>query len=151
MGLRFDKDVEGNYSFIKELFFTHKMRELQIESWSQDILLPLLEMQFNSQRSSYKRQYPNAEEYIVYMDELPVGWLILDNSQSYHIVNIMVHEAYRGNNIGSEIVRDVLCKADREGKQVTLFVEKNNPAQKLYSRLGFKIQTSDELFLKMAT
>lgn len=77
--------------------------------------------------------------------------LILDKMNTCHIVNIIRHDRCRGKEIVTEAVRKIITDASLEIKKVTLVVEKNNPAQKLYSRLGFKIQTSDELFLKMAT
>ncbi len=151
MNLRFDKRNNSHDLFVKELFFKYKTQEFNAGNWPKETLLPLLEMQFNIQSISYKAQYPNAGEYIIYQDELPVGWLILDKTQVYRIVNIIVHDSYRGKNIGSETVRKIMDKAAHEGKKVTLAVEKNNPAQRLYSRLGLKIQASDELFLSMST
>ena len=50
-------------------------------------------------------------------------------------------EARRGNRHG--VVRNVLTEAAPFGKNVTIHVEKNNPARTLYARLGFTILDED--------
>jgi len=51
------------------------------------------------------------------------------------LVYIAVHRDYRGEGIGSSLLRNAIeqCKRD-----VALHVEKNNPAKRLYERIGFE-------------
>ncbi len=50
------------------------------------------------------------------------------------LVYIAVHKDFRGKGIGSSLLRRTIeeCKGD-----VALHVEKNNPAKRLYERVGF--------------
>ena len=43
----------------------------------------------------------------------------------------------RGQGIGGNILGDLLKEADSRGAEVSIHVEKNNPAMRLYARLGF--------------
>jgi len=151
MNIQFIKSTADYGSFIKELFFQYKTQELQAYSWPSEVLLPLLEMQFKAQRDAYQKQFPHSEEFILSEDNSPVGWLLINKAETYHIVNIIVHDDYRGKNIGTRTVQEVIKQANRENKKVTLTVNKNSPALKLYSRLGFKIVNADELFVSMST
>jgi ribosomal protein S18 acetylase RimI-like enzyme len=49
----------------------------------------------------------------------------------------------RGQGIGAALLRDVLADAAPSGRNVTIHVEKNNPARTLYARLGFTILDED--------
>ena len=49
----------------------------------------------------------------------------------------------RGHGLGSALLRALLSLARKEGRAIDLFVLKCNPAQRLYSRLGFEIVGDD--------
>lgn len=151
MKIQFIKCITEYGPFIKELFFQYKTHELQAYSWPPEVLLPLLEMQFKAQRDAYQKQFPHSEEFILTENNSPVGWLLINKAETYHIVNILVHDDYRGKNIGTQTIQEVIRQANDENKRVTLNVGKNNPAHKLYSRLGFKKVSDDELFISMST
>lgn len=151
MNIQFIKSTADYGSFIKDLFFQYKTHELQAYSWPPEVLLPLLEMQFKAQEDAYHNQFPHSEEFILSENNSPVGWLLINKAETYHIVNIIVHDDYRGKNIGTRTVQEVIKRADSENKKVTLTVGKSSPAQKLYLRLGFKIVSADQLFISMST
>jgi ribosomal protein S18 acetylase RimI-like enzyme len=46
--------------------------------------------------------------------------------------------AYRRQGIGTQLIKDLLRRADARGKPVTLDVMHGNPARRLYLRLGFR-------------
>jgi [ribosomal protein S18]-alanine N-acetyltransferase len=63
-------------------------------------------------------------------------WKIFDEG---HITNIAVHPEFRGNGIGSKLLRELICLAKNEGITcLTLEVRKSNQtAQALYNKFGF--------------
>ena len=81
--------------------------------------------------------------YIVRMPECQVAgfcafWLVVDE---IHINNIAMRPRYRGQGIGTALVRHVLAEGTRLGaKRATLEVRASNEgARRLYERLGFYV------------
>jgi ribosomal protein S18 acetylase RimI-like enzyme len=45
---------------------------------------------------------------------------------------------FRGRGIGTALVTQLFAEADASGRSVSIHVESNNPARRLYVRLGFQ-------------
>lgn len=58
--------------------------------------------------------------------------------------DIELASAHRGQGLGSALLRTVLDMAAADGKRVELHVLRCNPAQRLYSRLGFRVASGDD-------
>ncbi|QDO84818.1 GNAT family N-acetyltransferase [Shewanella psychropiezotolerans] len=58
------------------------------------------------------------------------------------IMQIQIHPDFQGQGLGKKVMQQVLVKA--RNKTVELTVLKDNPALKLYQRLGFTITGEDE-------
>ncbi|PKN72624.1 MAG: GNAT family N-acetyltransferase [Candidatus Cloacimonetes bacterium HGW-Cloacimonetes-3] len=63
----------------------------------------------------------------------------------YLLVYIAVHKDWRGKGIGSKLIKHVFdtCKG-----AIALHVEYDNPAKRLYERLGFKSKYAEMRWLK---
>lgn len=71
-----------------------------------------------------------------------VGVLKLSRTNhDWHLHQIQILPSYQGNGIGQTVLRAVLAAAKREGVPVSLTVFHENPARRLYERLGFKLFT----------
>jgi GNAT superfamily N-acetyltransferase len=53
--------------------------------------------------------------------------------------------AFQNRGVGSIILNRLLANAAAKGKPVELSVLKNNPARRLYDRLGFAVVSEDEM------
>ena len=53
-------------------------------------------------------------------------------------LSVYVDEAARGRGIGTALVTELFAEADASGRSVSIHVETNNPARRLYERLGFQ-------------
>ena len=81
------------------------------------------------------------------VDEKPIGACWVRTTNEYgHIddetpsFSISLHEPYRGNGIGTVLMQTMLYELrDRGFRQASLSVQKENPAVRLYERLGFEI------------
>ncbi len=80
-----------------------------------------------------------------------VGRLVSDDARDDLILlmDIALLPEYRGRGIGTAILHELLQAADRAGKTVMLHVEPNNPALRLYQRLGFEISAKSGYYLEM--
>jgi ribosomal protein S18 acetylase RimI-like enzyme len=68
----------------------------------------------------------------------PIGRLYLDRREAeIRIIDIALLTSERRNGVGGALLREVLTEARAAGKAVRIHVERNNPALRLYHRLGF--------------
>ena len=59
--------------------------------------------------------------------------------------------AWRGRGIGTRLIQSLLCRLSEEGyPAISLSVQRENPAVRLYERLGFRIcrQTDEEFLMR---
>ncbi len=67
-----------------------------------------------------------------------IGRLYIERWPSQHcIIDIAFLPEHRGKGLGEALLRDLLDEAAAAGKDVSIHVEKLNPAMRLYRRLGF--------------
>jgi len=82
---------------------------------------------------------------ILRQDQSDVGWLQVEESR--HVVQLkqlFLLPAVRNRGLGTGFLTWMKERADRKRKDLTLDVMSNNPARRLYERLGFKtIATAD--------
>ncbi|MFP5246640.1 MAG: GNAT family N-acetyltransferase, partial [Thermoanaerobaculia bacterium] len=54
------------------------------------------------------------------------------------VMDIALVPEHRGRGIGGVLMHELLSRARAEGRSVSIHVEMNNPAMRLYERLGFR-------------
>jgi len=95
-------------------------------------------MQFSAQDGFYREHFPDATFDVVTVDGIPAGRLYVDRrAAEIRIIDIALLPEYRGHGIGTALLTPILDEADRTGKTVSIHVEHQNPARRLYDRLGF--------------
>ena len=111
---------------------------LTYDSWSQEEKHRFLEQQFLIQHKAYMTGYENPEFYILSRNDTDIGRLYLEQRTSeIRIIDIALLPEFRNSGVGTALLQDILNCADKQGKRVSIHVEKNNPALSLYNRLGF--------------
>ncbi len=127
---------DDDYSFVESLY-VETMRPLltAFNAWDKTRNIALFK----------KTYYKRSEASIVVVDGIDAGWLQLhEGSDEVAIHQLHIKKAYRGQLIGTDIIKGIIAKANHQGLPVTLSVVKNNPALNLYLRLGFSIIGEDE-------
>ncbi len=71
------------------------------------------------------------------------------SSTEWAISQLQVVPALQGKGVGTEVIRRVIEQADRYSVPVTLCVLKNNPAIRLYERLGFRVVLQNDVELSL--
>jgi len=98
-----------------------------------------MSQQFAAQDRQYRATYPGGRFQIVELGGKPVGRLYSVRLETQlHIIDVALLPAQRGRGIGSILLRNFLAEADAAGLAVTLHVQTQNPARRLYERLGFR-------------
>jgi ribosomal protein S18 acetylase RimI-like enzyme len=126
---------------IREIYISHRWEETQtLHGWTDDQKIAFLDSQFQLQCRHYDTHYHDAEFYIVEVAGQPAGRLYLwdHNKTDLRIVEISFLAPFRGLGIGGGLLRHIQDRALAAGKSCSIHVEINNPARRLYNRLGFR-------------
>jgi len=99
----------------------------------------------------FAKDWAILENYIITSDNIRVGALRLStDDSSLHIRDIQVSAAFIGQGIGSWAIQQSLLMSQKRGyTSVVLRVYKDNPAKRLYERLGFSVAAEDDHIFHM--
>ncbi len=126
-------------AFLYNLYAGTRAEELAAWGWDAAQQQAFLSLQFRGQQAHYA-QYPNPDHRIILDETQPIGRLLISRMEKeIRLVDIALLPEHRGQGIGAKLIRELLDEAAQNGKVVRLHVEKFNPAQRLYQRLGFEI------------
>ena len=144
------RETDGDLEFLKILYAASREREMErLVDWSLDQKRDFLDQQFNAQRFHYLKHYPDARFDIIERCGQAIGRLyVAELSQEIRLMDISLLPAARNSGIGSKICSEIMSRAADLGKIVSLHVEEDNPAKRLYERLGF-IEAGEVGFYKL--
>jgi GNAT superfamily N-acetyltransferase len=124
--------------FLRRVYGSTRENELRLVDWSAEQKDAFIRMQFEAQDTDYRRNYSGASFDVIEAEGQPVGRLYVDRRRDeIRIIDITLLPEHRGRGIGTLLIRGVLNEAATAGKRVSIHVERNNPARRLYERLGF--------------
>lgn len=131
--------TDDDRAFVSELYVSHRWAEMAVTGWPEDARRTFLEDQARLQAAHYAHHYHDAQFLIITVDGTAAGRLYLfhRNATDLRIVEIGLVPAFQGQGIGTALLRRVQEIADSAGKSCSIHVEAQNPARRLYSRLGF--------------
>lgn len=127
-------------SFLCQVFASTRERLLASLPFDAAQKEAFVRQQHLCQDSYYRQRYPQATFEIVCSGDRRIGRLYVNRTrEEILIIDIALLPEYRGADIGRELLKDLLAEAAGTGRQITLHVDKFNPALRLYQRLGFRI------------
>jgi ribosomal protein S18 acetylase RimI-like enzyme len=136
--------------FLVHVYASTREEELAPVSWPDAEKAAFIEQQFDAQDRHYRTHYAGASLDVVEWDGAPAGRLYVARwSDEIRIIDITLLPEHRGAGIGTRLIRELLDEGRRTGNRVTIHVEKNNPALRLYQRLGFVVVADKGLHLLM--
>jgi len=128
----------GDEAFLYRVYASTRAAEMELVDWSESDKHAFLWQQFTAQHTYYQQHYATASFQVVLRGDAMVGRLYVSRGPTeIRIVDIALLPEYRGDGLGTELLRDLLGEAGRNGKAVTIHVEQFNPALGWYQRLGF--------------
>ncbi len=142
---------EEDVPFLMALYASTREDEVaQAVDWSPEQKAAFLEMQFKAQRHHYRTYIENCRFDILECHSVPVGRLYLDERPTRrHIVDIALLPEWRSKGVGTAILEGLMAAGRTGGRGVGIFVEKFNPALRLYRRLGFTEVQDTGVYLEM--
>ena len=116
------------------------MREPELAHlpWDDGMRRAFVEQQFTAQDTHYREHYPGATLDVIEVDGDRAGRLYVHRGpRDIRIMDIALAPAYRGRGIGTGLLRALIAEAQANARTLSIHVETNNPARRLYERLGF--------------
>lgn len=113
------------------IFVAAGLDERQVET--------MLKSQFQFRSHSYAQQHPAAEDRILVTSAGErIGRILIDwTGESARLIDIAILQSHRGNGIGTGVLEKCLDEAAQRGCPLRLTVDRGNPAERLYARMGF--------------
>lgn len=125
--------------FIEKLYRSTREPELNLTNWTEAQKDAFARMQLMAQLADYKSRYKGASYQLVLYRKKPVGRLYCwESADEVRVLDISILPEFRGQGLGGALLTDVIKAARRQKKPVTLHVYPDNPAKRLYERLGFR-------------
>lgn len=147
LGISYRPLTEADLPFIAGVYASTRADELALTEWPDEMKLQFLEHQFNAQSTDYARNYPDAERLVIEHEGEDVGRLYIDEESAIlNLIDIALLPAARGKGLGGAILADIIDSAQEAGKTVQIYVEKFNPARRLYDRLGFVCESDEGVY-----
>lgn len=143
-------ETEDDIPFLMRLYASTREQELAPVPWTPEQKQAFLASQFQAQRHHYRTYFGGCAFDVLEHRGEPAGRLYVDvRKTNLHIVDIALLPEWRGRGVGTAIITAMQTSARAAGKGVGIFVEKFNPALRLYRRLGFADIADHEIYLEM--
>ncbi len=98
------------------------------------------------QRDFHAKAWQEQKPDIITYDGNLIGTAAtIETEDCIEIGQFFILPEYENKGIGTYLLRSILDKADRSGKNVTLKFLKNNPVKSLYVRNGFRLVYTSEV------
>jgi len=108
--------------------------------WPEEAKLAFLAEQSDLQHRHYVANYPGADLLVIESDAIPIGRIYVYRSKNeIRLMDIALVPDWRNRGIGTRLLGELMAEARGSGSSITLHVEPNNPAQRMYQRLGFTL------------
>jgi ribosomal protein S18 acetylase RimI-like enzyme len=142
--------AEGDREFLVELYGSVRAPVPAHVPWDEATRQAFVEQQFAAQDAHYREHYPGATLDVIDIDGEPVGRLYVHRGvRDIRIMDIALAPGFHGRGIGTRLLRSLISESDTGGRTLSIHVEINNPARRLYERLGFRTAGEDGVHLLM--
>lgn len=136
--------------FLKTLYACARADELAATGWPLTQQQAFLAQQFDCQHRYYQEHYADAQRLLLLQAGQPIGRLYWRESPTEAtLIDVSLMPEWRGQGIGSSLMRCLAEHADALGLSISLHVEPGNPARRLYGRWGFEAAADNGVYLKM--
>jgi ribosomal protein S18 acetylase RimI-like enzyme len=128
--------------FLASLFRSNRPELAMLPAGLADTLVA---QQQRWQEAGYRQAFPQAGSWIIVVDGIPAGKLVLDEQpRQLHVVDIAIAPASRRRGYATAVLAQLQREAAASGRDVTLSIaHENSAALRLYESLGFVGETRD--------
>ena len=138
----------GDREALISIFATTRERELALLPRDDTTRTIFVRQQFEAQDRAWRAAHPHGRFDVVVHEGEVVGRLYVDRTgEGLHVIDIALRPDVRGRGIGSHLLGELVAEAEADGIPLTLYVERTNPALRLYTRLGFELVAEQGIHL----
>lgn len=138
LGVSYRPSTEEDLAFLALVYASTRLEEVAQSGWPLEMQHQFLAHQADAQHHHYRRHYPDAEWLVVERGGEAIGRLFIEEwSSQIRLIDIALLPQGRRGGVGTAILTDLQEMAAAAGKPLTIHVERNNPAMRLYLRFGF--------------
>jgi GNAT superfamily N-acetyltransferase len=127
--------------FLLALYGSTREEELAQVDWAEGQKDQFLRWQYELQRGEYQTRFPDADYYIVLLDDQPAGriWIGRDQRQ-IRLLDIALLPEFQNRGAGTLLLRHLMDEASLSRKPLRHMVfVLNSDAHRFYERLGFVV------------
>jgi len=100
------------------------------------------------ENARFARLWAPADSRIITLDGQDIGWVeASDTGAEIFLKQFYLHPALQRQGIGTDVMRRLI--AEWQARPIVLTVLKNNPARRLYERLGFAVTGETDMKFMM--
>jgi ribosomal protein S18 acetylase RimI-like enzyme len=138
--LQFRAIAEADQPFLRDLYASTREAELAPVPWPPEAKRAFLAQQFAAQYTYYHQVYKDTDFLLILRADVPIGRIYVHRMPGkICVVDIALLPQYTGQGIGTALLTELVDEARATSCEINLHVEPNNPAQRLYARLGFEL------------
>jgi GNAT superfamily N-acetyltransferase len=127
--------------FLLALYGSTREEELAQVDWAEGQKDQFLRWQYELQRGEYQTRFPDADYYIVLLDDQPAGriWIGRDQRQ-IRLLDIALLPEFQNRGAGTLLLRHLMDEASLSRKPLRHMVfVLNSDAHRFYEQLGFVV------------
>ena len=133
--------TDADEEFLLSIYAGSRADELAQAQWAAGQQEAFVKWQFDLQRREYGARFPNAEYYVIVIDDRPAGriWIGRDDRQ-IRLLDIAILPEFQNRGAGTMLLHRLIDESKRAGKALRHMVfVLNNDAHRFYERLGFVV------------
>lgn len=145
---------DDDHPFLRDVYGAARARELDRTGWPPEQLTAFIAQQFMLQHRYYHEHFVGADFLVLLdrrkQDDPRVGrlyWRVQDGEAV--LMDISLLPDARNGGLGTAIMQLLTAYADVMQYDITLHVEPDNPAQRLYARAGFEVTDDHQVYWRM--
>nr|BFE56162.1 GNAT family N-acetyltransferase [Dactylosporangium thailandense] len=136
--------TDADAPFLLGVYAASRAEEVAAFGWEPARTAAFLAMQFDAQRRHFRSAWPRAVDGVVEAAGEPVGRLYVDRGPAaFTVLDVALLAGARGTGIGTALLRGLQAEAAALDRPIELRVVPENPARRLYERLGFCAAAAD--------
>lgn len=140
----------GDVEFLFVLFRSVHEQDYASVDLPEEQKTALLRMQFDAQQLQYRERFSRGNFDLILKAERSVGIIYTQRGpEEFVLIDIALLPEFRNEGIGRELVAELIRQAQDEQQAVTAHVRKDNPAWRLWQRLGFEVVNDDGVYLQI--
>lgn len=134
--------MPGDLGFLLALYADSRAREMALLSWPEAQKRAFLAQQFTAQHGDYHARFSERRFWVVERGRAAVGrlYLAVPEAGRLRIVDLSLGARFQGRGWGGALLRWLARAAHEAGAELELHVRQDNPARRLYERLGFCLE-----------